>query len=157
MSRSHAEAGLCTFVKITNRDAGHGGLFLPAGRGAINDCIVLNGCAAAKNGSEPPDPGAGHVVLHGGARLICPGGEGEALVLANCRCASLDAGTRIGWPTPGSHRPLVAKARLSTMRHVVRLSPHPVWRGETQGSYFLVFKATLIGDHLDAGRTLDPK
>jgi hypothetical protein len=41
--------------------------------------------------------------------------------------------------------------------HVVAFSNNPVWRGETQGSYFLVFNALLNFDHLDAGRKLDPK
>ena len=33
----------------------------------------------------------------------------------------------------------------------------PVWRGETEGSYFLVFNAILNYDQLNAGRKLDPK
>jgi hypothetical protein len=41
--------------------------------------------------------------------------------------------------------------------HVVLFSNNPIWRGETQGSYFLVFNAILNFDHLDAGRTLDER
>src|SRR5204862_7920990 len=41
--------------------------------------------------------------------------------------------------------------------HVVAFSNNPIWRGETQGSYFLVFNALLNFDQLDAGRKLDPK
>jgi len=41
--------------------------------------------------------------------------------------------------------------------HVVAFSNNPVWRGETQGSYFLVFNALLNHDNLDAGRKLDAK
>jgi hypothetical protein len=41
--------------------------------------------------------------------------------------------------------------------HVVAFSNNPIWRGETQGSYFLVFNALLNFDHLDAGRKLDPR
>jgi hypothetical protein len=41
--------------------------------------------------------------------------------------------------------------------HVVLFSPNPVWRGETQGSYFLVFNAILNFDQLGAGRTLDAR
>ena len=41
--------------------------------------------------------------------------------------------------------------------HVVLLSNNPIWRGETQGSYFLVFNAVLSFDSLNAGRKLDPK
>jgi hypothetical protein len=37
--------------------------------------------------------------------------------------------------------------------HVVLFSNNPIWRGETLGSYFLVFNAMLNFDQLDAGRT----
>jgi hypothetical protein len=41
--------------------------------------------------------------------------------------------------------------------HVVMFSNNPIWRGETQGSYFLVFNTLLNYDSLDAGRKLDEK
>jgi hypothetical protein len=41
--------------------------------------------------------------------------------------------------------------------HVVAFSNNPIWRGETEGSYFLVFNALLNFDHLDAGRKLDTR
>jgi hypothetical protein len=41
--------------------------------------------------------------------------------------------------------------------HVILFSNNPIWRGETQGSYFLVFNAILNFDNLNAGRKLDEK
>ena len=41
--------------------------------------------------------------------------------------------------------------------HVVVFSNNPIWRGETHGSYFLVFNALLHHDQLDAGRKLDAR
>jgi hypothetical protein len=41
--------------------------------------------------------------------------------------------------------------------HVLLFSINPVWRGETHGSYFLVFNAILNFDSLNAGRKLDEK
>jgi hypothetical protein len=41
--------------------------------------------------------------------------------------------------------------------HVVAFSNNPIWRGETQGSYFLVFNALLNFDNLDAGRKVDTR
>jgi hypothetical protein len=38
--------------------------------------------------------------------------------------------------------------------HVVLFSNNPIWRGETLGSYFLVFNAILNFDQLGAGTTL---
>jgi len=41
--------------------------------------------------------------------------------------------------------------------HIVLFSNNPIWRGETQGSYFLVFNAILNFDNLNAGRKLADK
>ncbi len=41
--------------------------------------------------------------------------------------------------------------------HVVLFSTNPIWRGQTKGSYFLVFNAILNFDNLNAGRKLDQK
>jgi hypothetical protein len=41
--------------------------------------------------------------------------------------------------------------------HVVAFSNNPIWRGETEGSYLLVFNALLNFDQLDAGRKLDAR
>ena len=41
--------------------------------------------------------------------------------------------------------------------HVVLFSNNPIWRGETQGSYGLVFNAIMNWDQLNAGRVLDKK
>lgn len=41
--------------------------------------------------------------------------------------------------------------------HIVLFSNNPMWRGQTKGSYFLVFNAILNFDHLSAGRKLDEK
>ena len=37
--------------------------------------------------------------------------------------------------------------------HVVLFANNPFWRGETMGSFFLVFNAMMNYDHLNAGRT----
>ena len=36
--------------------------------------------------------------------------------------------------------------------HILLFANNPVWRNETQGSYFLLFNAMLNYDHLGAGR-----
>jgi len=41
--------------------------------------------------------------------------------------------------------------------HVVLFSTNPFWRGQTSGSYFLVFNTILNFDNLNAGRKLDDK
>jgi hypothetical protein len=41
--------------------------------------------------------------------------------------------------------------------HVILISTNPFWRGQTKGSYFLVFNAILNFDSLNAGRKLADK
>jgi hypothetical protein len=41
--------------------------------------------------------------------------------------------------------------------HVVLFAANPIYRGETIGSYFMVFNTLLNFDSLDAGRKLDPR
>ena len=41
--------------------------------------------------------------------------------------------------------------------HIVLFSNNPIWRGQTKGSYSLVFNAILNFDSLNAGRKLDEK
>jgi hypothetical protein len=53
-------------------------------------------------------------------------------------------------------RPIVVDAPLDR-GHVVLFANNPMWRGETIGSYFLVFNAILNFDNLNAGRVLDEK
>ena len=41
--------------------------------------------------------------------------------------------------------------------HVVLFGNNPMYRGETVGSYFLVYNTLLNWDNLGAGRKLDPR
>ncbi len=41
--------------------------------------------------------------------------------------------------------------------HVILFSNNPIWRGQTIGSYSLVFNVILNFDNLNAGRKLDEK
>ena len=55
-----------------------------------------------------------------------------------------------------AQRPVVVDVPVGK-GHVVLFANNPIWRGETIGSYFLVFNTFLNFDSLDAGRKLDPK
>jgi hypothetical protein len=62
----------------------------------------------------------------------------------------LDGGTEI------AQRPMVVDVPVEK-GHVILFSNNPIWRGETHGSYFMVFNAILNHDALDAGRKVDSK
>jgi hypothetical protein len=51
-----------------------------------------------------------------------------------------------------AHRPAVVDVPRGK-GHYLLFANNPVWRNQTQGSYFLLFNAMLNFDHLDAGRT----
>jgi len=55
-----------------------------------------------------------------------------------------------------AQRPVVVDVPMGK-GHVVLFGNNPMYRGETVGSYFLVFNALLNFDKLDAGRKLDAK
>jgi Zinc carboxypeptidase len=55
-----------------------------------------------------------------------------------------------------AQRPVVVDAPLEK-GHVVLFAINPIWRGETIGSYFMVFNTLLNFDNLNAGRKLDVK
>ena len=62
----------------------------------------------------------------------------------------LEGGTDI------AQRPIVVDVPVQK-GHVVVFGNNPMWRGETIGSYFLVFNTILNFDNLNAGRKLDQK
>ena len=62
----------------------------------------------------------------------------------------LDGGSDI------AQRPVVVHVPVGK-GHVVLFANNPIYRGETIGSYFLVFNAILNFDSLNAGRKLDPR
>ncbi len=55
-----------------------------------------------------------------------------------------------------AQRPVVVDVPLAK-GHVILFANNPMYRGETIGSYFLVFNALLNFDHLDSGRKLDQR
>ncbi len=55
-----------------------------------------------------------------------------------------------------AQRPVVVDIPVG-QGHVVLFSNNPIWRGETIGSYPLVFNTIMNFDNLNAGRKLDAK
>jgi hypothetical protein len=55
-----------------------------------------------------------------------------------------------------AQRPVVVDVPLAK-GHVILFANNPMYRGETIGSYFLVFNALLNFDRLDSGRKLDQR
>ncbi|HSL21668.1 MAG TPA: M14 family zinc carboxypeptidase [Vicinamibacterales bacterium] len=79
-------------------------------------------------------------------RVILRYGDARELLISGL----VDGGSEI------AQRPMVIDQPVGK-GHVVLFSNNPIWRGETQGSYFLVLNTILNFDALDAGRKLDEK
>ena len=132
----------------------------PTGRGTMDDPDVPQGRPVAEAPEEPKaEPwqatpltdeqlrnGINVIPVAQRPRVILRYGDARDLLVSGL----LEGGADI------AQRPAVVDVPHEK-GHVLLFSPNPVWRGETQGSYFLVFNAILNFDNLDAGRMLDAK
>jgi hypothetical protein len=143
---------------------GGGGDARPTGRGSSDDPDVVQGRPALDPRFQlPPRPAVepweaapvqpeqlrnpvGIIPPEQRPRVILRfSGPGDLLV-----SGLLDNGSEI------AQRPVVVDAPLGR-GHVVLFANNPIYRGETIGSYFLVFNTILNFDNLQAGRRLDPR
>lgn len=131
------------------------------GRGTPDDPDVVQGFPNAAPAPERPKVEAWQYALpteeqlRNGVSVIPPAqrprvvlryGDSKDLLVSGL----LDHGNEI------AQRPMVVDVPVDK-GHVVAFSNNPIWRGETQGNYFLVFNAILNFDNLDAGRKVDEK
>ena len=150
--------GLSNLVRGGARPGGSDERRRPTGRGTADDPDQPQGRPGAEAPDEPrAEPWQAMPVtaeqLRNGINVIPPAdrprvvlryGDSRDLLVSGL----LDGGSEI------AQRPMVIDVPVGK-GHVILFSNNPVWRGETRGSYFLVFNTILNHDHLGAGRTLD--
>jgi len=132
----------------------------PTGRGTPDDPDVPQGRPGAEIPEQPRVEAwqAAPVTdeqLRNGINVIPPAAR-PRVVLRYADSRDLLVSGLVENGTEIAQHPAVVDATLDK-GHVVVFSNNPIWRGETQGSYFLVFNALLNFDALDAGRKLDPR
>ncbi|HEU4837560.1 MAG TPA: M14 family zinc carboxypeptidase [Pyrinomonadaceae bacterium] len=148
---------------INNGVGGRGGRPAPraTGRGTPDDPDVPQGRAPAEIPEPPPrvEPWEAPVVtdeqLRNAIGLIPPNQRPRVVLrYADSRdlfvSGLLDGGDEI------AQRAAIIDVP-SGNGHVLLFSTNPFWRGQTKGSYFLVFNAILNWDNLNAGRKLAEK
>ena len=133
----------------------------PTGRGTADDPDSVQGFSPAQSAPEPPkvEPwqyapiqdeqrrNATNIIPPPfRPRVIMRYGDAKELLVSGL----LDSGAEL------AQRPMIVDVPVEK-GHVVMFSNNPIWRGETQGSYFLVFNTLLNFDNLNAGRKLDDK
>jgi hypothetical protein len=132
----------------------------PTGRGTADDPDVPQGRPGVEVPAEPrvdvwQAPPVTDEQLRNGINIIPPAYRPRVILrYADTRdllvSGLVEAGNEI------AQHPAVVDVPVEK-GHVVLFSNNPIWRGETEGTYFLVFNAILNHDHLDAGRKLDAK
>jgi hypothetical protein len=140
---------------------GGGGGQRATGRGTVDDPDVVQGRPPAET-PEPPPSGetweaqpiteeqrrnlVGLIPSSQRPRVVVRWGDARELLVSGL----LDGGDEIAQHAAVIDSPL-------ERGHVLLFSNNPFWRGQTSGSYFLVFNAILNFDNLNAGRKLDER
>jgi len=132
----------------------------PTGRGTLDDFDVPQGRDRVEAPEEPKAEAWQALPptddqLRTGINVIPPNARPRVILRYADNRSLLVSGLVEGGAEIAQH-PAVVDVPVGK-GHVVLFSNNPVWRGETEGSYFLVFNAILNFDNLNAGRTLDAK
>ena len=147
------------------RGGGPGGR--PTGRGTPDDPDIVQGRPANEGTNLTPLPPPQQVqpwqyalpteeaLRRNPANVIPPQFRPRVAVRFDAQSSLLVSGLLDGG-NDIAQRPVVVDVPVGK-GHVVLFANNPIWRGETIGSYFLVFNTILNFDSLDAGRKLDPR
>jgi hypothetical protein len=147
--------------------AGAAGGGRPTGRGTPDDPDVVQGRPAYEATNLPPAPVRPPVqpwqyslptdeqLKNNPANLIPPQFRPRVALRFDAQNTLLVSGLLDGG-TDIAQRPVVVDVPAG-QGHVVLFANNPIYRGETIGSYFLVFNTILNFDNLNAGRKLDEK
>lgn len=146
---------------------GGGGGNRPTGRGTPDDPDVVQGRPAYEGSNLTPQPDTPRVepwqyalptdeqLKRNPATLIPPRYRPRVALRFDAQNTLLVSGLLDGG-NDIAQRPVVVDVPVGK-GHVVLFAHNPIWRGETIGSYFMVFNTILNFDNLDAGRKLDAK
>jgi hypothetical protein len=127
----------------------------PSGRGTLTDPDIVQGMPLAEP-AAPRRPGGGEQLtdeqrLQQGPFFTPPGLRPRVVL----RFVSDEKNLLISGMLAGGSELANAPAIVDVpvgQGHVVMFANNPMWRHQTQGSFFLIFNAALNYDHLGAGR-----
>ncbi len=132
----------------------------PTGRGTVDDPDIPQNRAVAEEPEEPQaDPWQAQPLTDEQRRnpiYLIPPQSRPRVVLRYADSRDLLVSGLLEGGSEIAQRPAVIDVPLEK-GHVVLFSPNPIWRGETQGSYSMVFNAILNAGSLNSGRKLDEK
>lgn len=134
------------------------------GRGTAKDADVVQGRPALKPEFEAPErepvkPWQAAPITDEQLRYpinIIPPDQRPRVILRFADASGLLVSGLLDGGSGIAQRPVVVDVPVQK-GHVVLFANNPIWRGETIGSYPLVFNTLLSFDNLDAGRKLDKR
>jgi hypothetical protein len=159
-----------SFSVSSSRGGGRGGRFGGAtperatGRGTADDADFIPGRATLDSSNtalplETPEPWQSSPITTDQLRNplnVIPPDQRPRVALRFADLRGLLASGLLEGGSDIAQRPVVVDVPVQK-GHVVMFANNPVWRGETIGSYFLVFNTILNFDNLNAGRKLDAR
>lgn len=158
-----------SFGVSANRGGGRGNRFgaptdRATGRGLADEPDVVQGRPALDSAHSAPVPDTVHpwqYALPTPEQLrtplnVIPPDQRPRVVLRFGEQRGLLASGLLEGGADIAERPVVVDTPLQR-GHIVLFAGNPIWRGETIGSYFMVFNTVLNWDNLNAGRRLDPR
>jgi hypothetical protein len=143
------------------RPQGDGGPARATGRGTADDPDVVQGRPAMAPLPEEPRVEAWQAAPVTDEQLrnpinVIPPRQRPRVILRYGDTRDLLVSGLIENGTEIAQRPAVVDVPLDK-GHIVLFAHNPMWRGQTQGTYALVFNAILNFDKLDAGRKVDER
>jgi hypothetical protein len=129
-----------------------GGTQRPSGRGTLNDPDIVQGMPLAEP-AQPQRPGelTDEQRLQQGAFFTPPQMRPQVVLRFASDEKSLLISGMLAGGSELANAPAVVDVPVG-QGHVVMFANNPMWRHQTQGSFFLIFNAALNFDHLDVGR-----
>jgi hypothetical protein len=148
----------------SGRSFGGGDNERATGRGTAKEADVVQGRPALKPQFEAPElepvkPWQAAPVTNEQLRYpinIIPPDQRPRVILRFADAGGLLVSGLLDGGNGIAQRPVVVDVPVQK-GHVVLFANNPIWRGETIGSYPLVFNTLLSFDNLDAGRKLDER
>src|SRR5262245_60851941 len=129
----------------------------PSGRGGLNDPDIIQSMpqAGQRPAGRPGEDGAGEGGFGGPQAQTPPAMRPRVVLRFNTSEKDLLISGMLAGGSELAGKPAVVDIPVGK-GHVVMFANNPMWRHQTQGSFFLVFNAALNYNNLGAGRTEPP-
>ena len=150
--KEFADRALVELSPVFDEMYGAGGR--PSGRGTLTDADIIQGMPLAEPAPQRR-PGSDQLTdeqrLQQGAFFTPPELRPRVVLRFSSDEKNLLISGMLAGGSDLANKPAVVDVPVG-QGHVILFANNPMWRHQTQGSFFLIFNAALNYDHLGAGR-----